>query len=83
MDLQLTKLELIEMILKTKNFSVLEQVKVLLNQTSNNAKTSEPKDWWDELNEEEKNEIKKGLSDLEQRKTVSHKEVMKIFEKWH
>ena len=55
MDLQLTKLELIEMILKTKNFSVLEQVKALLNQTSNNAKTSESKDWWDDLNKEKKN----------------------------
>ena len=83
MDLQLTKLELIEMILKTKNFSVLEQVKVLLNQTSYKKVTYEQKDWWDELNEEEKNEIKKGLSDLEQGKTLSHTEVMKMFEKWH
>ncbi len=54
MDLQLTKLALIEMILKTKNFSVLEQVKALLNQTSNNAKTSEAKDWWNDLNKEKK-----------------------------
>jgi len=83
MDLQFTKLELIERILKTKNFSVLEQVKVLLNQTSYKKVTSEQKNWWDELNEEEKNEIKKGLSDLEQGKTVSHQDVMKIFEKWH
>ncbi len=61
----------------------MEQVKALLNQTSNNAKTSEQKDWWNELNEEEKNEIKKGLSDLEQGKTLSHTEVMKMFEKWY
>jgi len=30
MDLQLTKLELIEMILKTKNFSVLKHIKEVL-----------------------------------------------------
>ena len=39
-------------------------------------------DWWDDMSKEEKKEIETGLLQSEQGKVVTHKDVMKVFDKW-
>ena len=45
-------------------------------------KERDSKDWWDEISEEEKESIKKGIADAENRKVKSHTQVRTIYEKW-
>jgi len=40
------------------------------------------KDWWDDVSEEAKASIERGLRDSETGKVTSHKEVMKKYKKW-
>ena len=39
-------------------------------------------DWWDELEEEEKASIERGLDDLKNGRVISHEEVMKQYPQW-
>lgn len=39
-------------------------------------------DWWDDLSEDAKKSIGKGLKDIEKGKVTPHKEVMKKYKKW-
>ena len=39
-------------------------------------------DWWDELEEEEKKSIERGLGDLKKGKTMLHDEVIKKHSEW-
>ena len=40
------------------------------------------KDWWDDLPDSAKKSIEQGLSDINNGKVTSHKEVMKKYKKW-
>jgi len=40
------------------------------------------KDWWDDLSEEAKDSIEKGLEDVKAGRVTPHKEVMKRYKKW-
>lgn len=61
--------------LTTINESLLEKLEVIL-------KTSK-KDWFTELNSEEKKEIEIGLKQAENDEFISHQTVMNRFAKWH
>ncbi len=39
-------------------------------------------DWWDDVSDEAKASIERGLKDAEAGKVTSHKEVMKKYKKW-
>ncbi len=39
-------------------------------------------DWWDEISDEEKSSIDRGLRQLEQGKGIPHEEVVKKYPKW-
>ena len=39
-------------------------------------------DWWNEIGEEEKVSIEKGLKQLDQGKGIPHEEVVKKYKKW-
>jgi predicted transcriptional regulator len=39
-------------------------------------------DWWDELEEDEKASIQRGLDDLDKGRTISHEEVVKKHGQW-
>ena len=45
-------------------------------------KQEETKDWWNEISDEEKESIEKGLSDAESGKLTPHSEIIKKYEKW-
>lgn len=57
MDIQLEKLELIKAIAETEDILLIKSFKKLLKK--------EKKDWWEELNDEQKAVIEQGERDIE------------------
>ena len=75
MNIETTKLELMHLLLQTQKESLLIKLKKVFEE--------EQTDWWDEMTEEEKQDIKKGLSQADEGDFVDNETVMKRFEKWH
>ncbi len=74
MDIEATKLELMRLLLQTQKESVLTKLKKVFEE--------EPTDWWNDLSEDEVNQIEKGLQQAKNGDVVEHKEVMKLFDRW-
>lgn len=69
------KLEIIKWITTLKDETSIERLKML--------KDSKSKlDWWDQISDDEKNAIEKGLDDIKAGRVKPHGEVKKIYEKW-
>lgn len=75
MNIESTKLELMKLLLNTQKESVLEKIKDIFQKESS-------KDWWEELSEEEHQEIELGLKEAENGKVKSNQDVMKLFDEW-
>jgi len=75
MNIQNEKLKLIEWITSLQDDSIIERIKLIKMQYS-------PKDWWDEISDEEKAAIEEGLKDIREGRVVPHEEVKKRYEKW-
>lgn len=73
MDIEATKLELMQLILNTKKESILKKIKKIYQEESS--------DWWIEMSAEEQAEIEEGLRQAEAGEVVSHESVMKRFDK--
>lgn len=63
------KLELIEWLAKLEDDETIQYLKVVKDSKSNEH------DWWDDLSENEKKGIERGLKDIEAGRVVSHDEV--------
>lgn len=75
MDIETTKLELIHLLLQTEKESILKKLKSVFEE--------EKGDWWDEMSEKEKEEIKTtGLSQADDEDYKASELVMKRFDKW-
>ncbi len=74
MDIQNTKIELIQWLTSLDDTSLIQKVIDLRN--------TQTKDWWNETTEAEKDSINKGISDSENGKLNSHSEARKVYEKW-
>jgi hypothetical protein len=57
MDIQLEKINLIKLIANTDDISIIAGIK--------NFFTTEKKDWWEELSEEQKGELKLSLNEFD------------------
>lgn len=75
MDIEATKLELMQLLLHTQKESLLSKLKKVFEE--------EPADWWNEITAEEQEEIRTGISQADKGQYVEHKEVMERFKKWH
>lgn len=75
MNVEATKIELIQLLLKTQKESLLAKIKQVFEEESQS-------DWWDNLSDDEKEEIKKGLQQADRNEVVSHESAMKAFNKW-
>jgi len=62
------KLELIEWLTKLENNDTIEYLKIIKDTDSSD-------DWWDELSEEQRNGIERGLKDIDDGRVVPHEEV--------
>jgi hypothetical protein len=67
------KLELIEWLTKLNDMDTLNYLKVVKDSRTGNQ------DWWNDLTEQQKRGIQRGLKDIDEGKIVSHKEVMKKY----
>jgi hypothetical protein len=62
------KLELIEWLTKLEDDNTIQFLKIIKDTDSN-------EDWWDELTEDQKQGIQRGLKDIEEGRVVPHDEV--------
>lgn len=75
MNIEATKLELMQLLLQTQKESLLRKIKSLFEE--------EEVDWWNEMSENEKEEINSGLAQANKSDYVENETVMKRFNKWH
>ncbi|MFO8001053.1 MAG: hypothetical protein R6U46_07410 [Marinilabilia sp.] len=73
MDIETRKLNVINRISHLQDETVLSRIEQL---------QSHKQDWWDLISEEEKAEIKEGISQADKGETRPHSEVMKKYQKW-
>lgn len=73
-DIESKKLALIQWLTSLNDVSMIDKILEL--------KQKETKDWWNEISNEEKESIEKGLSDAESGKLKPHSEIRKKYEKW-
>ena len=71
MNIQLEKLELIKMLIETNDSSIIDAVKKIF--------TSEKKDWWDELTDEQKFEIEESDREIDRGQYVDFEDFIKKF----
>ncbi len=69
MDIQLEKREVIDILESTDDLSIILAVKKML--------TKKKKDWWDDLTDGQKEEIKEGERQIERGEFVLYEDMMK------
>ena len=74
MNIQAEKLELIEWLARINDFSLIDKLKSIKAEYSN--------DWWDQISKEEKEDIQQGLHDIETSNVKTHAEVKEIYAKY-
>ena len=74
MNIEATKLELMQLLLNTNKESTLRKIKRIYQEES--------PDWWEETSVEEQQEIEEGLKQAQAGGVVSHESVMKRFATW-
>lgn len=69
------KLEIIKWVTGLKDDTAIERLRML--------RVSPRKfDWWNEITDEERNAVDKGIEDIKAGRIKPHKEAMKLYEKW-
>ena len=73
MRLEAIKLELIEWLAKLEDNETIKYLKIVKDSKNNKN------DWWNDLTEEQKQGIQKGLKDIEEGRVFSHEEVSRKY----
>jgi len=68
MNLQAKKLELVQLIINTEKPSILQKVEDVFKKKA---------DWWDEISEDERKSIEKGLAEADSGELIPHEQIMK------
>jgi hypothetical protein len=74
MNLQATKLELIQWLSTIDNPSIIEKILAI--------RANEKEDWWDNLSASEKESINHGIEDADAGNLKDHDQARKIYGKW-
>ena len=69
------KLKIIKWVTNLKDEVAIERLKKL-------RENPKDKDWWNEITEEEKAAIDKGIEDIKTGRVKPHKEARKLYAKW-
>ena len=69
MSIETSKIELVKLILAINNYEFLSKITAFIQE--------ETVDFWDELSENERREIKKGIQELDDNKRVEFKDFIK------
>jgi predicted transcriptional regulator len=75
MNQEKEKLEIIKWVKTLKDDTSIERLKMLRD-------SHRKLDWWDEITDDEKNAIGKGLADIKAGRVKPHQHVRKVYEKW-
>ena len=75
LNVEKEKLEIIKWVTGLKDNTAIERLKML-------REKSKKTDWWDEIIDEEKAAIDKGLEDIKAGRVKPHREAKKLYEKW-
>ncbi len=75
LNIEKEKLEIIKWVTNLKDNTAIERLRML---RANPRKL----DWWNEITDEEKTAIDKGLADIKAGRVKPHKEAKKLYEKW-
>ena len=76
MNIQTEKLKLIEWLSKIEDLSIISKIRKIKDEYTG------PDDWYNELSQEEKDSINRGLEDIDKGRIHSHESVKKIYEKY-
>lgn len=74
-NLEKEKLEIIKWVTGLKDTTAMEKLRML-------RENPKKLDWWNEITDEEKTAIDKGLADIKAGRVKPHKEAKKLYEKW-
>ena len=74
MSIQDKKIELIQWLSTLEDQSVIDKIMEL--------RESEKANWWDDLSQQEKDSIEKGISDADAGKLKPHAKARDLYEKW-
>jgi len=77
MNISIEKLHIIQKVIELQDADLIELIKSVID-LPNKSKT----DWWDSISEQEAISIEKGLSDINEGKTIPHNIVREKYEKW-
>ncbi|MBS1543219.1 MAG: hypothetical protein JST14_06265 [Bacteroidetes bacterium] len=75
LNVEKEKLEIIKWVTGLKDNTAIEKLKML-------RESPKKKDWWDEITDEERAAIDKGLEDIKAGRVKPHREAKKIYERW-
>jgi hypothetical protein len=75
MDIQNEKIKLIEWLASLTDQSIIEKLKMFKENFTSGT------DWWETISDSEKQSIERGLSDIENGKTLPHYKIMKLLNK--
>lgn len=74
MSIAIKKVELIKQLLNTNNKGLINHISAIFE--------SHPSDWWEELPEEIKKSVTKGIQQADKGEGISHDQIMKKYRKW-
>ncbi|HAC23947.1 MAG: hypothetical protein ACK5V5_02310 [Cyclobacteriaceae bacterium] len=75
LNVEREKLEIIKWVTGLKDNTAIERLRMLRDMPK---KT----DWWDEITDEERAAVDKGLADIKAGRIRPHREAKKLYEKW-
>jgi predicted transcriptional regulator len=75
LNVEKEKLEIIKWVTGLKDNTAIERLKMLREKPKKS-------DWWDEITDEERAAIDKGLEDIKAGRVKPHREAKKLYEKW-
>lgn len=75
LQIQNKKLELIQWLSTIEDLNILEKISNLISR-------EKQKDWWNEISEDEKSAIEKGIAEAEAGKLNPHSKAREIYGKW-
>lgn len=73
MDIQAEKISLAQLLLQTEDESIIKKVKAIFKK--------EQKDWWDELSDDQKNEIEEADREIDRGEFVTSEEFFDLLKK--
>jgi len=77
MNISAEKLDIIQRIIQIQDNDLIDLIKNIID-NPDSSKT----DWWNQITQEEKESINRGLNDLQQGKVYPHDQIRKKYEKW-